>query len=303
MITKDCLKKAALLAIKRGATYIADDVFDAFERAIAIEDGAAANGLSRTLESLKISREKELPACPDTGWPLFFLKVGNEAMLEGGLLALEELIKDAVRECTTAGILRKTMKHPLTGYDPGDNVGENVPGFTYRFVPGNAVEITYAAKGGGSEVFGGTRHRMIAFSDGVNGIKQFIIDAFAASARAGAVCPPGILGVGIGGTANIAANLAKEAACLRKIGSHHPDPMFAELESQLCEGINSLGIGHMGAGGRTSVFAVHIEYAYTHIAGVAVATSTNCCVARRATVRAGENGIQLMDGAYWFDGR
>ncbi|MDO4543480.1 MAG: fumarate hydratase [Clostridia bacterium] len=111
------------------------------------------------------------------------------------------------------------------------------------------------------------------------------------------------MGVGIGGTANIAANLAKEAACLRKIGSHHPDPMFSELEKELCDAINSLGIGHMGAGGRTSVFAVHIEYAYTHIAGVAVATSTNCCVARRATVRVDEEGCKLMDGAYWFDGR
>ncbi|MDO4543481.1 MAG: fumarate hydratase [Clostridia bacterium] len=197
MITKEALKRAALLAIKRGATYVADDVFSAFEKAIASENGAAAEGLTRTLESLKVSRERELPACPDTGWPLFFLKIGNEAVLEGGIMTLEELIKDAVRECTNAGILRKTMKHPLTGFDPGDNVGENIPSFTYRFVPGNAVEITYAAKGGGSEVFGGTRHRMIAFSDGTSGIKQFIIDAFAASARAGAVCPPGILGVGL----------------------------------------------------------------------------------------------------------
>ncbi|MDO4572838.1 MAG: fumarate hydratase, partial [Clostridia bacterium] len=142
-----------------------------------------------------------------------------------------------------------------------------------------------------------------AFADGLNGIRQFVLDAFIASARAGAVCPPGILGVGIGGTANAAAELAKEAACLRLIGSRHPEPMFAELEHSLCDGINRLGIGHMGAGGRTSVFAVHVEYACTHIAGVAVATSTNCCVARRATVRVDERGVSLLDGANWFDGR
>ena len=195
------------------------------------------------------------------------------------------------------------MKHPITGYDPGDNVSEHTPYFTIQYVPGNEVEITYAAKGGGSEVFGGTRHQMLAFADGLDGIRQFVIDAYIASARAGAVCPPGILGIGIGGTANMAADLAKEAACLRKIGSRHPEPIFAKLEEELEQAINSLGIGHMGAGGRTSVLAVHVEYSYTHIAGVAVATSTNCCVARRGTVRLTEDSLEILPNANWFGGR
>lgn len=303
MISKETMQQAATLAVTRGATYIADDVYAAFEDAISREDGPAKVGLERTLASLAVSREEGVPACPDTGWPMFYLKIGNDAVLEGGVLALVEAAREAVREATKRGVLRKTMKHPLTGFDPGNNIGENIPWFTYQFVPGNVVELTYAAKGGGSEVFGGTRHRMITFSDGLTGIKQFILDAYIASARAGAVCPPGILGIGIGGTANVAADLAKEAACLRKIGSHHPDPAFAALETELRHAINTLGIGHMGAGGRTSVFAVHAEYAYTHIAGVAVATSTNCCVARRASVRMDDDGYALMDGANWFEGR
>lgn len=303
MITKARMKEALDLAVFRGATYLSDDVYEALQRAIDREDGPAREGLRRTLQSLELSRQKGLPACPDTGWPLFFIKLGNDAQLEGGVLALEELGRQAIREATARGTLRKTMKHPITGFDPGDNVSEHTPYFTLQYVPGKEVEITYAAKGGGSEVFGGTRHQMLAFADGLDGIRQFVIDAYIASARAGAVCPPGILGIGIGGTANMAADLAKEAACLRKIGSRHPEPVFAQLEEELEHAINTLGIGHMGAGGRTSVLAVHVEYSYTHIAGVAVATSTNCCVARRGTVRLTEDSLEILPNANWFGGR
>jgi len=196
------------------------------------------------------------------------------------------------------------MKHPLTGYDPGNNIGMNIPDFTYQFVDGDSIEISYAAKGGGSECFGGTRHRIVAFADGIKGIEKFVLDSFVASARAGAVCPPSVLGIGIGGTANVAANLAKEAACLRTVGSKHPDPMFAKIEEDLYEAINSLGIGILGAGGSTSVLAVNVEDAYTHIAGIACATSTNCMVARRASTRIdADNTVTKMISPNWFGDR
>ena len=196
------------------------------------------------------------------------------------------------------------MKHPLTGYDPGTNVGTNIPDFSYQFVPGRAIELTYIAKGGGSECFGGTRHRVVAFADGLQGIQKFIVDAFVAASRAGAICPPSVLGVGIGGTANLAANLAKEAACLRTVGSHHPEPAFRQLEESLYQALNSLKVGAMGAGGDTSVFAVNVEYAYTHIAGIAVDISSNCMVARRATTRIQADGsLEEMDSPDWFGGR
>lgn len=305
MINKQVLAEVIFKTIKRGSTYISDDVYSAFEEAIKLEDAPnSKKGFSSMLESLDISREKENPACPDTGWPIFFCKIGNEAQIEGGIMALEEITREMVAKATKEGYIRATMKHPLTGYDPGTNVGENIPHFTYKFVTGNDIEITYAAKGGGSEVFGGTRYQMLAFADGLTGIKKFIIDSYIASTRAGAICPPAILGVGIGGTANVAANLAKEAACLRTIGSHHPDPTFAKLEQELYEAINGLGIGAMGSGGKVSVFSVNIEYAYTHIAGIAVATSSNCCIARRGTYRILANGeYELLSSPNWFDGR
>jgi L(+)-tartrate dehydratase alpha subunit len=305
MISTQCYEQVLFETIKRGATEISDDVREAFEAAIAKESNAdAKKGLTATLASMDLSAKRENPLCVDTGWPIFYFKVGNDCQLEGGFVELENAARRAVAKATEMGYLRATMKHPLTGYDPGNNIGMNIPDFTYQFVPGDSIEISYAAKGGGSECFGGTRHRIVAFADGIAGIEKFVIDSFVASARAGAVCPPSVLGIGIGGTANVAANLAKEAACLRTVGSHHPDPMFAKIEEDLYEALNSLGIGILGAGGDTSVLAVNVEYAYTHIAGIACATSTNCMVARRASSRIEANGlVSKMKSPNWFGDR
>ena len=291
--------------IKRGATEISADVKQAFTDAIERESSPSAKkGLSATLQSMEMSAKRENPLCVDTGWPIFYFKVGNDCKLEGGFVELENAARRAVAKATQMGYLRATMKHPLTGYDPGNNIGMNIPDFTYQFVDGDGIEMTYAAKGGGSECFGGTRHRIVAFADGIAGIEKFVIDSFVASARAGAVCPPSVLGIGIGGTANVAANLAKEAACLRTVGSRHPDPMFAKIEEDLYKALNSLGIGILGAGGDTSVLAVNVEYAYTHIAGIAVATSTNCMVARRASSRIDADGtVTQMSSPNWFGDR
>ena len=305
MIKQEIYKNVIFDTIHKGATVISKDVKKAFEQAIADETSASAKeGLKETLRSLEMSVEKDNPACPDTGWPIFYFKVGNQCELEGGFMALEEATREAVRKATKLGYLRATMKHPLTGHDPGDNVGMNIPDFTYKFGPGDSIEVTYVAKGGGSECFGGTRHRVIAFADGIPAIEKFVIDCYQASTRAGAVCPPSILGVGIGGTANVAANLAKEAACLRVIGSAHPESMIRQIEEDLYTALNSLGIGAMGSGGKVSNFAVNVEYAHTHIAGIAVATSTNCMVARRATSRInGDSTVEVLDNPNWFEGR
>jgi len=305
MIGSKLLQDAIFNTIKRNSCRLSPDVHSAFERAIGCEGGQRAKkAFETTLESLDKSAEIENLLCPDTGWPLFFCKLGNEAQIEGGIVALEETAKKMVAKATKEGYLRSTMKHPLTGTDPGTNVGTNVPGFTYKFVPGDSVQITCVAKGGGSECFGGTRYRVVAFADGITGIKKSIIDWYISAARAGAVCPPSILGVGIGGTADIATHLAKEAAVLRLIGSQHPEPMIAEIEKDLTTAINQLGIGPMGSGGATSVLAVNVEYSLTHLAGIAVAMSTNCWVARRATVKIDADGTtEELDNPNWFNGR
>ena len=305
MIKTEVYEQVLFETVKRGATELSADVQEAFEAAILRESNPdAKNGLTATLKSMKMSAQRENPLCVDTGWPIFYFKVGNQCQLEGGFVELENAARRAVAKATKMGYLRATMKHPLTGFDPGNNIGMNIPDFTYKFVDGDALEISYAAKGGGSECFGGTRHRIVAFADGIQGIEKFVIDSFTASARAGAVCPPSVLGIGIGGTANVAANLAKEAACLRTVGSRHPDPMFAKIEEDLYKALNSLGFGILGAGGDTSVLGVNVEYAYTHIAGIAVATSTNCMVARRASSRIdGDSRVTVMKSPMWFGDR
>jgi len=304
MISSEIIKEVIFNIIKRGSCHIPQDILNAFKKEKEISKTIKGTmAFSNLVQSIELSAERENPACPDTGWPLFFFKIGNDAVIEGGILKLEEICKEMVAKATKMGFLRSTMKHPLTGEDPGNNIGQNIPYFHYKFVPGDSIQLTYVAKGGGSECFGGTRTRMIAFADGIKGIEKFIIDSYIAATRAGAICPPGILGIGIGGTANIAANIAKEAACLRIIGSHHPDPMISEMEEDLYQALNNLNIGIMGSGEGLSVLSVHIEYAYTHIAGIAVALSSNCCITRRATTRIFNNGeIRELHDPNWFDG-
>jgi len=305
MILREQYEQVIFETIRRGATEISPDVLAALEAAEARETSQAAKmGLRRTCDSLLQSRVRQNPCCPDTGWPVFYFKIGNECQIEGGMMALEEATRNAVRKATKMGYLRATMKHPLTGYDPGDNIGENIPSFTYQWVPGDSLQVSYVAKGGGSECFGGTRHRVVAFADGLAGIQKFVVDSFVEATRSGGICPPNVLGIGIGGTAHLAANLAKEAACLRTVGSHHPDPKFRELEENLYEAINSLGVGIMGVGGKTSVLAVNVEYAYTHIAGICVDISSNCMVARRGTslIRA-DGTVEILTDPKWFGDR
>ncbi len=305
MITTTVLKTWIFKAIKRCSCQISPDVRSAFIKAIEAETGEASRkAFESTLDSLDRSVEYKNLACPDTGWPLFFCKIGNDVEMEGGFLGLEMVAREMVAKATREGHLRATMKHPITGEDPGNNVGTNIPGFTYKFVPGDSIQITFVAKGGGSECFGGTRYRVVAFADGLTGIKKSILDWYIAASRAGAICPPSILGIGIGGTADIASDLAKQAASLRLIGSHHPEREIAHLETDLATAVNKLGIGPMGAGGNTSVFAVNIEYSHTHLAGIALAMSANCWIARRATTRIHADGrAEMLEEPNWFGGR
>jgi L(+)-tartrate dehydratase alpha subunit len=305
VISNDLLVDSIYQTITQSSCQVPNDIHDAFESSIKSETSETSKkALESTLESLNISMQRNNLACPDTGWPLFFCKIGNETTIEGGIANLERVAKEMVAKATKAGFLRSTMKHPLTLADPGTNVGENVPGFTYKFVPGDTIEITYVAKGGGSECFGGTRYRVVALADGVTGIGKFIIESYIAAARAGAICPPAIVGVGIGGSADITMSLAKKAACLRTIGSRHPDPDIAKIEDDLYNAMKILEIGAMGSGGKTSVFAVNVEYAYTHLAGITVAMSCNCMISRRATSRLySDDRFEMLDAPNWFDGR
>ena len=305
MIKHEVMEEACYQACRRATTHISPDVEQAFENAIETETNPAAKkGFEATLRSLRKSIQRDNVACCDTGWPLYFFKIGVDCELEGGVPALEDAARAAVARCTKDGYLRATMKHPLTGFDPGNNCGPNAPIMEVKFVPGSDLEVTYCAKGGGSECFGGTRQKVIAFADGIKAIEKCIIDWYVEATWQGGTCPPSVLGIGIGGTANESANLAKQAAVLRKIGSHNATPEFAQMEVDLFEALNNLNIGIMGVGGDTSVFAVNVEYAFTHLDGIIVSMASNCMVARRGSYRVyPDSHMEPINDVLWFGDR
>ena len=229
--------------------------------------------LGRILENADIAAERLQPICQDTGMACVFVELGQEVHIAGDL---NEAIHAGVRRGYTDGFLRKSVVR-----DPLDrvNTGDNTPAMIYyEIVPGDRLKLTVAPKGFGSENM--SRIAMLRPSDGLDGVKQFVLDAVL---QAGPnPCPPIVVGVGLGGTFDKAALLAKKAL-LRETGGHNEDPFYAELERELLERINALGIGPQGFGGRTTALAVHMLSMPTHIAGLPVAVNINCHVARHRT--------------------
>ena len=250
-------------------TVLPEDVKAAIVSARQAEDWPVAQDvLDRIIENYSIGQG--IPICQDTGMACVFLKIGQEVHITGDLTAA---VNEGVRRGYAEGYLRKSVVR-----DPLDrvNTGDNTPAMVYtELVPGDRVEITVAPKGFGSENM--SRIAMLKPSDGLEGVKRFIVDAVE---QAGPnPCPPIVVGVGIGGTFDKCALLAKQAL-LRPLGSHNDAPFYAALEDELLEQINALGIGPQGFGGRTTALAVNIETLPTHIAGLPCAVNINCHVTR-----------------------
>lgn len=230
--------------------------------------------LDRIEENYRIAEEENIPICQDTGVACVFLEVGQEVHITGG--DITAAVNEGVRRGYTEGYLRKSVVR-----DPLDrvNTGDNTPAMVYyEIVPGDKIKLTVAPKGFGSENM--SQIKMLRPSDGIEGVKEFVLKAVEEAGPN--PCPPIVVGVGVGGTFDKAALLAKKAL-LRKTGEKNENPMYAELEAELLEKINSLGIGPQGFGGRTTALAVAIEYFPTHIAGLPVAVNINCHVARHKT--------------------
>jgi len=251
---------------------LGDDVVAAFQKALAIEESPTGRAILRQcLENQEIARKEMMPICQDTGWAVVWVELGSQVHITGGELA--DAIQAGVAKGYTEGFLRKSIvEDPLRR----KNTGTNTPAIIYTdIVPGDRLKIVVQPKGGGSENM--SEVKMLSAADGVSGIKQFVVDRVA---RAQAnPCPPVIVGVGIGGTFEKCAMLAKKAL-LREIGSTHPDPFYAALEQELLERINRLGIGPQGLGGRVTALAVFIEAFPCHIATMPCAVNINCHAAR-----------------------
>ena len=229
--------------------------------------------LDRIIENFEVADRENMPICQDTGMACVFVKLGQEVHVVGDL---NEAIHEGVRRGYREGYLRKSVvRDPLDRVNTGDNTPAVI---TYDIVPGDRIEITLAPKGFGSENMSAIK--MLRPSDGVEGVKEFVLQTVEAAGPN--PCPPIVVGVGIGGTFDKAASLAKRAL-LRDADSCHPDPFYADLERELLEKINALGIGPQGFGGKTTALTVNIETFPTHIAGLPVAVNINCHVTRHHT--------------------
>ncbi len=255
--------------------HLPSDVKCAIETCRACEDSAFAQSvLDKIIENYKIADSENVPVCQDTGMACVFLEIGQDVHLVGG--DLREAVDEGVRRGYDKGYLRKSVVA-----DPvrRGNTGDNTPAMLYtEIVPGENVKITVGPKGFGSENMSAIR--MFKPSAGLQGIKDFILETVEAAGPN--PCPPMVIGVGIGGTFDKAALLAKKAI-MRPLDTHNPDPFYADLETEMLEKVNALGIGPQGFGGKTTAIGLNIETLPTHIAGMPCAININCHVTRHKT--------------------
>jgi len=254
---------------------LSEDVLTAFDRAIETETAPAAKEIIGLLkENARIAKDEHLPICQDTGIAIFFVEIGQDLRIKNGFIV--DAINEGVRKGYKEGYLRKSVVDPLTR----KNTGDNTPAIIYtELVPGDRLKISFMPKGAGSENM--SVIRMLRPTEGVEGIRNFVLEAVQ---KAGAnPCPPIVVGVGIGGSFDKAALLAKKAL-LRHVGSPNSKLELARMEEDLLKAVNKTGIGPEGLGGKVTAMAVHVESFPCHIASLPVAVNINCHAARHKTI-------------------
>ena len=252
--------------------YLPNDVKEAIEKAEKNEKWPIANNiLNKILENSQIASAEKMPICQDTGMACVFVDIGQDVHITGG--SLEEAINEGVRQGYAEGFLRKSVvKDPIHRVNTNDNTPALI---YYNMVPGDKVKITVAPKGFGSENM--SRIAMLKPSDGLEGVKNFVLETVRMAGPN--PCPPIVIGIGIGGSFDKAAYLAKKAL-IRPVNENNTDEFYGNLEKDLLEEVNKIGIGPQGFGGKTTALALNIETYPTHIAGLPVAVNINCHATR-----------------------
>jgi fumarate hydratase subunit alpha len=256
--------------------YLGNDVKNAI-RAYEKEEESilGKNILNILMKNCEIAEEKQIPICQDTGMAVFFVSIGQDVHIEG--MNITDAINEGVRQGYLEGYLRKSVVYPIDRINTKDNTPAIIH---YDIVEGDSITIEFAPKGFGSENM--SKLKMLKPSDGVNGIKQFIIETVKEAGPN--PCPPIVVGVGIGGTIEKCAQIAKKSL-LRELGNHNEDETIKQLEIDILKDINNLGIGPQGIGGNTTALAVNIESFPTHIAGLPVVVNINCHASRHKKVK------------------
>jgi len=302
MISDIDLKERLVNLIRKTVCELPKETLRALQEAYnKEEEGSVAKAhLKTNLKNLSLSKEYKIPMCADTGFPVFFIRIGKIKNLN--LDQIQRCAKQAVEQATANGYIRPNVVDPISRKNSGTNIGPGSPLFEWRVDSSiNYCEIIYIPKGGGTEIFG-SAFRTILPADGIQGLKKFVFDTIVVNGnRTGANCPPNIIGVGVGGTSEACMAMAKQAACLRKIGSRNPDPKIKDLENELIEVINESGIGPLGMGGETTILDLHIEFSFTHLVGTPIAIAAQCPAARVGTLNLKSDGsIEEVEWPGWF---
>ncbi len=264
----------------RALKVLPPDVKAALRRAHELETNPRAREtLGVMLKNLEVAEGRDLLVCQDTGTPVYKLRIGRGLSYDGP--ALLAAIAEGVVQATREHPLRSSVCHPITRANPQTNTGERIPVVDLEFLETSGfIELKMMPKGSGSENM--SFLKMLSPADGLGAVKKFVVQCVVEAGGKG--CPPSLVGIGLGGTADLAMKLAKDAIW-RPVGSPHPDAPMAALEGELLAAINSTGIGPMGLGGDTTALGVHIEYAYTHITQNPVAVTLQCWRGERAMAR------------------
>jgi fumarate hydratase subunit alpha len=274
MITQKQVEGVICNLFKQAVIELPSDVRKALEEAYKREEqDIARTNLEAILENIQAAEELEIPMCQDTGLPIVFVKLGKvevENLYQG--------VRKGVEKATKEIPLRPNVVDPLTRVNTGNNLGKLIPQIDVELVEGEYIEFTVFPKGFGSE--NNNALMMGLPGDGVEGIKKFVVDTVIKAG--GKPCPPTVVGVGIGGSSDMAMKLAKKAL-LREVGVLHNEGRIGELEKEILKLINDTGIGPMGLGGKTTALDVKIEYADTHTAGLPVGVCIQCWADRHAS--------------------
>jgi len=283
------IEEAAKELYIRALKELPPDVKRGFDALAAAEtDAGAKRMLGTMIRNIAVAEQTDNLLCQDTGIPLYNVRIGRGIELDGvSGVGLKEAIRRGCERATREYPLRSSVVHPLTRKNEHTSCGRNVPVINIDFFEGDALEIEMIPKGSGSE--NNSWLRMAVPAEGVDAVKSFVVDCVLEAG--GKTCPPTIVGVGVGGTADLCVHLAKVAAT-RPLGSRCEDPEGAKLEGALSEAVNLLGVGPQGLGGDSTAFAVHVETAATHITMNPVAVNMQCHSARRARATIRASGVE-----------
>lgn len=299
MINHESIEQAGYEIMKKAAIDIPADYLGGIKAAQKTEQNTLSGYVIKTMiDNYDAATDDRRPMCADTGLPRYYVKIGDDAPIKGGFTGIERALRSATARATIDVPLRPNRVHPLWRTEHNNNVGINAPEIEWSFEPdADWVDVTTVHKGG---LFG-TDYRMLFPGDGIDGIKRFFLDTMISFGKRGLCCQPAIVGIGIGGSKDTCMQLGKQAACLRSVGEQNPDEKIAELEAELKELGNNIGMGPMGFVGSSMVIDCHIEVGYTHTGGMPVSVHTFCLSSRRATARLHADGsIEYRTDPKWF---